>query len=98
MHDVSFVCRLAQLYKPSEVEELVDRRDRIHSRLYTKLIISLCDPVAKPERELFHSSATLFRCRLCGLFLTKHLARLLPCLSLRSTVNSRGEVVPKHQR
>ncbi len=54
-----------------EVEELVDRRDRIHSRLYTKLIISLCDPVAKPDNDLFRPAATLFRCSFCGLFLTK---------------------------
>ena len=86
------------LYKPSEVEDLLDRRDRIHSKLYTKLITSLCEPVPQPDRELFQSAATLHRCRLCGAFLTQVLAKQLPCLPLRSKVNERGEIVPRHQR
>jgi hypothetical protein len=28
----------------------MDRRDRIHNRLYTKLILALCKPAADPER------------------------------------------------
>lgn len=90
--------RLAILYRPTEVEELMDRRDRIHSRLYTKLIVSLCEPMPQPGRELFQTAATLHRCRLCGMFLTQQSAKILPCHPLRSTVNRRGEVVPKHQR
>ena len=76
----------------------MDRRDRIHSRLYTKLIMALCEPKASPEREIYQTAATLFRCRLCGLYLTKRLSKLLPCHPLRSAVNRNGEVVPKHQR
>ena len=90
--------RLASLFKPSEVEDLIDRKDRIHSKLYIKLIQALVEPLAQPERELFHSAGTLHRCRLCGLFLTQNMSQLLPCLPLRSSVNKRGEIVPKHQR
>lgn len=80
------------------MEELLDRRDRIHSRLYIKLIVALFDPLPKPDREMFNSAATLFRCKLCGQYLTKRLSQLLPCHPLRSLVNHMGEVVPKHLR
>ena len=90
--------RLSHLYKPTEVEELMDRRDRIHSRLYTKLICSLCEPKPQPEREIFQTAATLYRCKMCGLYLTKEIAKLLPCHPLRCVINRRGEVVPRHQR
>ena len=50
-----YICRLSHLYKPTEVEELMDRRDRIHSRLYTKLICTLCEPTPQPEREIFQT-------------------------------------------
>ena len=32
-----FPARLARFYKPSEIENLSDRRDRIHNRLYTRV-------------------------------------------------------------
>ena len=76
----------------------MDRRDRIHSRLYTKLICSLCEPTPQPDREIFQTAATLHRCRLCGMYLTQQLAKIIPCHPLRSILNRRGEVVPKHQR
>ena len=91
-------CRLSHLYKPTEVEELMDRRDRIHSRLYTKLIVSLVEPKPQPDREIFQTAATLYRCKICGLYLTQQLAKTLPCHPFRSILNRRGEVVPKHQR
>ena len=33
----TLLTRLAKLYKPSEIENLSDRRDRIHNRLYTRV-------------------------------------------------------------
>ena len=33
----NILTRIAQLYKPSEIENLSDRRDRIHNRLYTRV-------------------------------------------------------------
>ena len=92
------ISRLSHLFKPTEVEELMDRRDRIHSRLYTKLICSLCEPQPQPDREIFQTAATLYRCKTCGLYLTQQLAKLLPCNPLRCVINRRGEVVPRHQR
>ena len=76
----------------------MDRRDRIHSRLYTKLICSLCEPKPQAEREIFQTAATLYRCKICGMYLTSHMAKILPCHPMRSVINRRGEVVPKHQR
>ena len=90
---------LSLLYKPSEVEDLLDRRDRIHSKLYSRLIASLLgDALPQPERETFHTLATLHRCALCGMFLTKHLSRLIPCLPQRASISARGDIVPRHQR
>lgn len=90
--------RLAYLFKASEVEDLPDRRDRLQSRLYVKLIYALFEPLPQPERDIFYTGATLHRCRACGLILTQAQARLLPCAPHRARVSRRGEVVPRHQR
>lgn len=92
------LCRLANQFSPSEVEELLDRRDRIHSKLYVKLIQSLFEPLPQPDRDIFFTAATFHRCKLCGSFLTQRLAKVIPCLPSRYQVTRRGEVIPKHLR
>ena len=93
----SLVTRLSQLYKPSEIENLSDRRDRIQSRLYTKMVNLLTEEEPNPEKEIWFTAATLFRCEICGKYLTSQTSRLL-CLPSSASIDNTGNVVPKHER
>ena len=53
--------RISALYKPSEIENLSDRRDRIQSRLYTKMLNILTEEEPNPEKEVWSTAATLYR-------------------------------------
>lgn len=77
---------------------MIDRRDRVTSKLYIKLIQNLFEAVPQPEREIYETAATLHRCRLCGYFLTETTAPLLPCLPHRFSINRFGEIIPMHKR
>ena len=46
-----FASRLARFYKPSEIENLSDRRDRIHNRLYTRVRNNLSLSLQKQPNE-----------------------------------------------
>ena len=52
---------MSSLYKPSEIENLSDRRDRIQSRLYTKMLNLLTEEEPNEEKEIWSTAATLFR-------------------------------------
>ena len=93
----SLVTRLSQMYKPSEIENLSDRRDRIQSRLYTKMVNLLTEEEPNPEKEIWFTAATLFRCEICGKYLTSQTSRLL-CLPRSASIDNTGNVVPKHER
>ena len=52
----SLVTRLSQMYKPSEIENLSDRRDRIQGRLYTKMVNLLTEEDSKVAKMPITSS------------------------------------------
>ena len=91
------VSRLSQMYKPSEIENLSDRRDRIQGRLYTKMVNLLTEEEANPEKEIWMTAATLFRCSICGKYLTSQTSGLA-CLPSSASIDNTGKVVPKHER
>ena len=102
------------MYKPSEIENLSDRRDRVQSRLYTRMVGLLTEVEPDPEREIWTTAATLYRsvprqlskdclhwvarCGICGQLLTSSTSRLLLCHPNSATINNTGKVVPKHER
>ena len=57
----NLLTQLSSLYKPSEIENLSDRRDRIQSRLYTKMLNLLTEEEPNEEKEIWSTAATLFR-------------------------------------
>ena len=93
----SLVSRLSEMYKPSEIENLSDRRDRIQGRLYTKMVNLLTEEEPNPEKEIWFTAATLFRCQICGKYLTSRTSQLL-CLPSSASIDNTGNVVPKHER
>lgn len=57
------------MYTNAELEAVRDRRDKIQSRLYCKLILSLAEPVPETLRGHHASLATLFKCTKLALFI-----------------------------
>ncbi|CAH2240432.1 jg6176, partial [Pararge aegeria aegeria] len=56
------VRRLAAMYTNAELEAVRDRKDKIQSRLYCKLILALAEPVPETLRGHHASLAALFKC------------------------------------
>ena len=42
--------------------------------------------------------AGMFRCEICGKFLTSETSNMLPCLPSSASIDNNGMVVPKHER
>ena len=50
------------MYTNAELEAIRDRKDKIQSRLYCKMILSLAEPVPETLRGHYSTLATLFKC------------------------------------
>ncbi|KAI4454329.1 hypothetical protein MML48_9g00006023 [Holotrichia oblita] len=55
--------RLAAMYTNAEVEAIKDRKDKIQSKLFCKLIQSLCEPEPESLRGHFATMGRIFKCR-----------------------------------
>lgn len=57
-----FFKRLGAMYTNTELEAIKDKKDKIQSRLFCKMIMSLGEPVYETLRGHYASLATLFKC------------------------------------
>nr|CAH7742784.1 unnamed protein product [Callosobruchus chinensis] len=94
----SVLTRLAAMYTNTEVEAIKDRKDKIQSRLFTKLIMSLGEPDAESVRGHWCSLASLFKCEKCHLLITPHVAPNIPCIPSCMRLQPDGSVVSLHIR
>ncbi|XP_052738882.1 uncharacterized protein LOC112050728 [Bicyclus anynana] len=90
--------RLAAMYTNAELEALRDRKDKIQSRLYCKMILSLAEPVPETLRGHYATLATLFKCSRCGKLLGRHVAPHVPCQPASMRIDRRGHVVSSHAK
>ncbi|KAJ8897892.1 hypothetical protein PR048_003249 [Dryococelus australis] len=99
------IVRLCDMFSNSEVEQLEDRRDKIKSRLYTKLIVSLVDSEVAPQRGHYSSLRNVFRCAKCDkLVLSERCLRLenlcyrVPCRPENMWLGRCGDILSFHDR
>ncbi|XP_043267741.1 uncharacterized protein KIAA1841 homolog isoform X2 [Venturia canescens] len=90
--------RLADLFTNSEVELLKDRKDKIQSRLFCKLIVSLVDLTPNNARGHYSSLATLFKCGKCGKIVIRSISDSVACIPSSMRLDTRGNVHSKHTR
>ncbi|CAH1981639.1 unnamed protein product [Acanthoscelides obtectus] len=92
----SVLTRLAAMYTNTEVEAIKDRKDKIQSRLFTKLIMSLGEPDAESVRGHWCSLASLFKCEKCHLLMTPHVAPNIPCIPSCMRLQPDGSIISLH--
>ncbi|XP_049879408.1 SANT and BTB domain regulator of class switch recombination [Pectinophora gossypiella] len=90
--------RLAAMYTNEELEAIRDRKDKIQSRLYCKMILSLAEPVPETLRGHYATLATLFKCSKCNKLLGRHVAEQVPCQPASMRVDRRGNVISVHTK
>lgn len=57
------VTRLAAMYTNVELESVRDRKDKIHSKLFCKMIQSLCEVEPEALRGHFSTMAKVYKCK-----------------------------------
>ncbi|KAF5284217.1 hypothetical protein FQR65_LT00217 [Abscondita terminalis] len=89
--------RLAAMYTNTEVEAIRDRKDKIQSRLYCKLIQSLCEPETESMRGHWNSLARVYRCGRCQKMVSPSTGEDIPCIPACMQLQVDGSVTYKHE-
>ncbi|XP_058791079.1 SANT and BTB domain regulator of class switch recombination isoform X2 [Phymastichus coffea] len=94
----NLLTKLADLFSNAEVETIKDKKDKIQSRLFCKLIMSLAN--AKPDQKRGHyaSLATLFKCMKCEKNVIRSISNLVPCVPSNMRIDNKGNLHSKHTR
>lgn len=90
--------RLGDLFSNKEVENLVDKKDRIQSKLFCKLIASMYTSGSDPSRGHYGSMASVYKCSICNKLVTKEQGTNMACKPQNMMVNRRGNVCSVHVR
>ncbi|XP_072939568.1 uncharacterized protein [Epargyreus clarus] len=94
----ALLTRLSAMYTNAELEAIRDRKDKIQSRLYCKMILSLAEPVPETLRGHYATLATLFKCSKCNKLLGRHIAEQVPCQPASMRIDRRGNVISSHTK
>ncbi|XP_050302022.1 SANT and BTB domain regulator of class switch recombination-like isoform X3 [Anthonomus grandis grandis] len=94
----SVLTRLAAMYTNTEVESIKDRKDKIQSRLFAKLIQSLAEPEPESVRGHWCSLARIFRCEKCQQLITPNVAAKIPCIPACMRLQHDGSIISLHTR
>ncbi|XP_066589997.1 SANT and BTB domain regulator of class switch recombination [Prorops nasuta] len=94
----NLITRLADLFSNDDVESLKDKKDKIQSRLFCKLIASLTNPMPDNKKGHYSSLATLFKCSKCGKNVIRPISDLVPCIPSAMKIDNKGNVYSKHTR
>lgn len=91
------ITRLAAMYTNVEVEAIRDRKDKIQSRLYCKLIQSLCEPEPESMRGHWKSLARVYRCGRCQKLVSPSTSEEIPCIPACMEIQVHGSVIYNHE-
>ncbi|XP_076242710.1 uncharacterized protein LOC143184398 [Calliopsis andreniformis] len=96
--DDNLLTRLIEGFTNEDVESLKDKKDKIQSKLFCKLIMSLADVMPDNKKGHYSSLATLFKCSKCGKSITQSVSNYVPCIPNAMKIDSHGNVHSKHVR
>ncbi|XP_018323565.1 uncharacterized protein KIAA1841 homolog [Agrilus planipennis] len=94
----AILTRLGAMYTNSEVESIRDRKDKIQSRLYCKLIQSMCEPEPESVRGHWSSMAYMYQCSKCHQIITPTVAPNIRCAMSCIRLQPDGELISRHVR
>lgn len=84
------------MYTNVEVESIKDRKDKIQSRLFSKLIQSLAEPEPESVRGHWRSLARIFRCEKCEQLINPGVAVKIPCIPSCMRLQPDGSIISLH--
>ncbi|XP_012224607.1 SANT and BTB domain regulator of class switch recombination isoform X2 [Linepithema humile] len=96
--DDNLLTRLAELFTNEDVELLKDKKDKIQSRLFCKLIMSLVEATPDNRKGHYSSLATLFKCGKCNKNVIQSISDFVPCVPSAMKIDNKGAVHSKHVR
>ncbi|KAL6256822.1 hypothetical protein P5V15_011761 [Pogonomyrmex californicus] len=96
--DDNLLTRLAELFTNEDVEMLKDKKDKIQSRLFCKLITSLLEVIPDNKRGHYNSLAMMFRCGKCGKNIVQSISDFVPCIPNAMRIDNKGAIHSKHVR
>ncbi|XP_050458907.1 SANT and BTB domain regulator of class switch recombination isoform X2 [Cataglyphis hispanica] len=96
--DDNLLTRLAELFTNEDVEMLKDKKDKIQSRLFCKLIISLIEATPDNKKGHYSSLAMLFKCGKCNRNVIQSISDFVPCVPSAMKIDNKGAVCNKHVR
>ncbi|XP_076384709.1 uncharacterized protein LOC117223482 isoform X2 [Megalopta genalis] len=96
--DDNLLTRLVERFTNEDVEALKDKKDKIQSKLFCKLIISLAAVMPDNKKGHYSSLATLFRCSKCGKSIVQSVSYHVPCIASAMVIDNHGHVHSKHVR
>ncbi|XP_076282473.1 uncharacterized protein LOC143209979 isoform X3 [Lasioglossum baleicum] len=96
--DDNLLTRLVERFTNEDVEALKDRKDKIQSKLFCKLITSLAAVMPDNKKGHYSSLATLFKCSKCGKSIVQSVSYHVPCIASAMVIDNHGHVHSKHVR
>lgn len=96
--DDNLLTRLADLFTNEDVEMLKDKKDKIQSRLFCKLIMSLVEATPDNKKGHYSSLAMMFRCGKCGKNVIQSISDFVPCIPSAMKIDNKGAIHSKHVR
>ncbi|XP_054012565.1 SANT and BTB domain regulator of class switch recombination [Hylaeus anthracinus] len=96
--DDNLLTRLVERFTNEDVEALKDKKDKIQSKLFCKLIMSLAEVMPDNRKGHYSSLATLFKCSKCGKSIIQSVSNYVPCISSAMVIDSHGYIRSKHIR
>ncbi|XP_029668048.1 uncharacterized protein KIAA1841 homolog isoform X1 [Formica exsecta] len=96
--DDNLLTRLAELFTNEDVEMLKDKKDKIQSRLFCKLIMSLVETTPDNKKGHYSSLAMLFKCGKCSRNVIQSISDFVPCVPSAMKIDNKGTVRSKHVR
>jgi hypothetical protein len=90
--------RLANLFSNADVERLHDKKDKIQSRLYCKLILALTETSPEPARGHYASLASVYKCGKCDKLILHQLGSRIPCKPSNMKMDRFGNIHGNHIR
>lgn len=92
------VFRLAAMYTNTELDSVRDKKDKLQSKLFTKLIISLVEPEPESVRGHWNSLAKTYRCEKCQQLIEPTVSFRIPCIPSCMRLQYDGSILSYHVR
>ncbi|ESO96290.1 hypothetical protein LOTGIDRAFT_63818, partial [Lottia gigantea] len=93
----TLLSRIADLFSHTEGDEILDRKDKFKSKLFSKKLEKLFDRNYNSPDSL-GSASSLHRCSVCKRLLTDTMKKRVKCMPSRMTIDKHGNLTYSHLR